>query len=131
MEMEMPRQGRKQEQRGPLDELAKGGFYKKGDAPGTDTFDDGLDEKGRLKPGSTSTGSGGNYMENSGPHDLRRRGGEDLEALAEQGGLRVVDTGETSELIAGGNIYEGNDEAAKWLRSNDPKYGKEGLRDAA
>lgn len=127
MEMEMP--GRR---RVELDKLAKKGYFKTGDEPGTDTYDDGMNEKGEVvMPGSTSTGSGGNYMEDKGPNDLRRRNEEDV-ARAKEGGLSVV---EPDEIVADNDLYAGEDAAAKWLRENDPKFNKrkggDDLREAA
>jgi|GEM_PF-5636177 len=116
----------------PIDEIAKNGHFKEGDLPGTDTYDDGLNEKDKVvMPGSTSTGSGGIYMEDIGPNDLRRANEDDV-ARIEAAGLTVVDVARQQTQIEGGrkdeepedDIHAGEDEAAKWLRENDPDWKK-------
>lgn len=127
---------------GEIDVLAKKGHFKLGDEPGTDTYDDGLNEKGEVvMPGSTSTESGANYMEDRGPNDLRRRNEEDI-ARAREGGLTISKAQRQSTAFESAtgrhdeephdDILAGNDPAAKWLRENDPNYkGNDELREAA
>lgn len=111
MEMELPERKRPVRGDTPIDILAGQGLMKTGDMPGTDTYDDGLDEKGRVvMPGSTTTGSGGIYMEEVGPNDLRHRGEDHISAHAEQAGLSVVHDAE-----AGGDD-DANDPTARMLR---------------
>ena len=100
----------------PLDQVARRGHFKKGDLPGTDTYDDGMDERGRIRPGSTTTESGGNYMEDHGPMDLLRRGSTQDDARAAQSGLNISEHPE--EAL---DKDTENDAAAKWLRENDPE----------
>lgn len=100
------------EKRGPL----TGTEYRKGNLPGTDTYDDGLDEKGRLiAPGSTSTESGGTYMEDKGPMDMRRR-------ASDHGEHEVIDPEVTISDSPDQPFDDEDDEAAKWLKANDPTY---------
>ena len=84
--------------------------------PGTDTYDDGLNEKGKLvMPGSTSTEAGDIYMIDKGPNDLRHRSGDHDE-------LGVIDPEVTITDDPDQPFEEEDDEAAKWLKANDPKY---------
>ena len=110
----------------PIDILAKKGLFKTADLPGIDTFDDGLDEKGRVKPGSTTLESGGIYMEDTGPLDLRRRASGVGEGQVRADKLQIAEEPESPE-----DIYSGNDKAAKWLRENDPKSRKDDRHEAA
>ncbi|HWP61171.1 MAG TPA: hypothetical protein VN495_01065 [Candidatus Paceibacterota bacterium] len=113
---------REHNRRAELDKVATEGQLIKGDLPGTDTYDDGLNANGELvMPGSTSTGSGGTYMEDRGPEDrTNRHEGESIESVMRQKGLRVIEGNKE-------DMYSGEDAAAKWLRENDPNWrgGKE------
>ncbi len=103
------------EKRGPL----TGVEFRKGNLPGTDTYDDGLDETGRLvAPGSTSTESGGTYMEDKGPMDMTRRSGSNDE------GYSVIDPEITVTDSPDQAFDDEDDEAARWLRDNDPNFKK-------
>ena len=94
-----------------------GAEFKEGNLPGTDTYDDGLNEKGELvMPGSTSTRSGGIYMEDTGPNDLRHRA-EDAHAVDAE---LTIKAGEVIDEP----FDDENDEAGKWLRENDPTLKK-------
>lgn len=93
--------------------------YRKGNLPGTDTFDDGLDENDTLiAPGSTSTESGGTYMEDTGPRDLKRRSADNSNELG------VIDPEVTITDSPDQDFDEEDDAAARWLRENDPNYKK-------
>lgn len=118
--MEQPKRKNFEKAVQPIDGIARSGHFKEGDLPGIDTYDDGLNERGEVvMPGSTATGSGANYMEDTGPNDLRRRNEED-EMRAREGGLNVA---EPDELTADPeDMYAGKDAAAEWLRQNDPDY---------
>lgn len=89
--------------------------------PGTDTFDDGLDV-GELKmPGSTSTESGGMYMEHKGPNNLVYKPEDGDKAEIElHPGLNLVESHELKDSTDDGK----GDDADEWLRKNDPNYGK-------
>ena len=106
----------KKDERPPL----TGQEFKLGNLPGTDTFDDGL-INGELKmPGSTSTESGGMYMEHKGPNDLvqnldEERTKAEFEMVP---GIHITD-GSSLEIVSD-DVTE--DAADKWLRENDPKY---------
>ena len=117
------RMKREDDESSPIDFFAKSGFFKDRNMPGTDTYDDGLNEKGRVvQPGSTSTESGGTYMEDKGPQDLvhRGRGGRN-ESSARQGGLRIVE----SDKMNVKDEAEG-DEADKWLKVREEELRKKG-----
>jgi hypothetical protein len=114
----------------PIDTVAKEGAFIKGDMPGIDTYGDGLNDEGELvMPGSTATESGGIYMEDKGPNDLRRRNEADL-ADAPEASLTVAGP---EDILAGDDV--GVDEAEKWLRKHDkthPKFeGGDDVRQAA
>ena len=91
----------------------RGDHYEKNDLPGTDSYDDGLNEKGRVvMPGSTSTESGGNYMEHRGPNDLVYRAGQEADALGElDPEVRITDSPDSS-------IEEDENEADRWMREH-------------
>jgi len=89
--------------------------FKEGNLPGTDTYDDGLDHKDRLvAPGSTSTESGGTYMEDEGPQS-KRYSREDDE-------LASVDTAVSIVEDINRPLDDEDDAASRWLRENDPNY---------
>ena len=117
--MDLERQGREDEDRTPLDKLAKKGHFKPGDSPGIDAYDDaddGVDGGALKRPGSTALESGGTYMEDKGPNDLVHRAKSPDESLADDANLATVDK-ETPDEQKG-------DTADQWLRKNDPNYGK-------
>jgi len=98
-----------------------GDELEKGNLPGTDTYDDGLNERGELvMPGSTSTESGGNYMEHKGPNDMVRKGNEaDTSELDTNQGVQVGQLGANDKIL---KSEMSGDAADKWLRENDPNY---------
>lgn len=87
--------------------------FRKGNLPGTDLYDDGLDHKGDLvQPGSTTSEAGGIYMEDQGPNDLVRRQEDEVTDVTRHG----LGISETPDQPFG----DEDDEAARWLRENDP-----------
>ena len=107
---EKPRGEKKNDDRAEL----FGDEFKRANLPGTDTFDDGLNELNQLRePGSTSTESGGRYMEDKGPNDMVRRadGGAEYEVLDPE--VTISDSPDQP-------FDDEDDEAARWLRDNDP-----------
>ncbi len=108
----------------------RGDTFETKDSPSEDSYDDGLGEDGKMRmPGSTSTESGGTYMESKGPNDLRRRENSGDGALVEldpevsvrdeadvEGPVGTLDE-ETGDFMP---EDDEEDAAAKWLRENDP-----------
>lgn len=93
----------------------------KDNLPGIDTYDDGQNEFGEtVAPGSTSLEAGGTYMEDKGPQDMRRR---DLSGQKEFEVLDPEVTIQDSPDPYSDKEFKG-DNADKWLRENDPNYGK-------
>ena len=109
---EKPKKKRNEEdERRPL----TGMEMRRANLPGTDTYDDGLDEQNRLRePGSTSTESGGRYMEDKGPNDMRHRAAD----VAHEYG--IVDPEVTITDSPEQSFDDEDDDAARWLRENDP-----------
>jgi hypothetical protein len=96
-----------------------GQSYENANLPGTDSYDDGLDIGVLKQPGSTSTESGGTYMEHKGPNDLVHHAGVSAEALMElDPEVRV-----TNEPEADVNAETKGDAADEWLKKHDPRYG--------
>lgn len=111
------RGGDEEHGRVPIDKLAKGGYFKKGDLPGFDTYDVGITDKGVI----LDTSSGGGYDEQKGPANAIVRSTDKDMKLARQSGLNVSDEAERSLDEIDDTA---NDAAAKWLRKNDPNLHK-------
>jgi hypothetical protein len=91
-----------------------GQSYENANLPGTDSYDDGLDVGVLKQPGSTSTESGGTYMEHKGPNDMVHHAGASAAALQElDPEVRVTDDPEETR----------GDAADEWLKKHDPRYG--------
>lgn len=91
-----------------------------GNLPGTDLYDDGLDERGKVARPSSIVGSGGTYMEDKGPQDdgVHRSNHDQLSYIDRE---VVIADDLPSEIDE-----QDDDEAARWLRENDPNDPNQG-----